>query len=225
MATPKCLARCLQRRASIFQRLAIAYMIDAEDLIRYCQPSWIWSRLQSLALTSRLLRDESDKREQISQLLCQAASLAMRMPQLHTFILCNGWKRNTAAFIYHIDQHSASITWRGIWHLDFNPAVVDSGESVSSERQYRLQYNPREYSRIILSWRCDLSSSIALPGHSPVVTVADPEGGSLATGATLSSHALAVNLSLRLFYLFIYLKKKKKKNFLVYYKFLSKDTI
>lgn len=115
------------------QHLAISFMISAEELFRRCQSAWCWPHLQSLALTSRLLQDGADRRDQIEALLCRASVLVQQMPKLHTFVLWNGGKAHACAFIYRIDRGRASVTWRGSWHLEFRPLVVGSWQLAASK--------------------------------------------------------------------------------------------
>ncbi|KAI1469211.1 uncharacterized protein F4812DRAFT_470273 [Daldinia caldariorum] len=111
-------------KSLILQHLSISFMINAEELFRHCQSTWSWLHLQSLALTSQLLQDDWEKRKQIEALLCRARVIVQNMPKLHTFVLWNGGKAHACAFIYRTDRDSASITWRGTWHLVLSPRVV-----------------------------------------------------------------------------------------------------
>ncbi|KAI1411399.1 hypothetical protein F5Y13DRAFT_200974 [Hypoxylon sp. FL1857] len=130
------------------QHLAISFLVNAEVLFRHCQPTWSWLHLQSLALTSQLLQDDGEKRSQIEVLLCRARVLVHNMPKLHTLVLWNGGKGHACAFIYRVDRDSASITWRGTWHLELSPLVVKSWQiafsklpcSEHSELQVRQQH-------------------------------------------------------------------------------------
>ncbi|KAI1351299.1 hypothetical protein F5Y01DRAFT_283347 [Xylaria sp. FL0043] len=106
------------------QHLAISFMVSAEDLFRHCQSTWRWSRLQSLALTSQLLQDDWEKRNRIPDLLYQAGTHVQNMPLLHTLVLWNGGKAHACAFIYRVGRDTASVTWRGTWHLELSPQVV-----------------------------------------------------------------------------------------------------
>lgn len=115
------------------QHFAISFMINAEQLFRHCQSTWSWSHLQSLALTSQLLQDDWEKSEQIETLLCRAGVLVQKMPKLHTFVLWNGGKGHACAFIYRIDRDSASVTWRGTWHLELSPIVIKSWQLAASK--------------------------------------------------------------------------------------------
>ncbi|KAI8956176.1 hypothetical protein F4801DRAFT_525706 [Xylaria longipes] len=115
------------------QHLAISFMVNAEELFRYCQSTWSWLNLQSLALTSQLLQDDWGKRNQIEALLCRAGVLVQKMPELHTFVLWNGGKAHACAFIYRVGRDSASVTWRGTWRLELSPLVVKSWQLVASK--------------------------------------------------------------------------------------------
>lgn len=113
-------AKCLT-----LNHLAISFLVNAEELFRHSESTWSWPHLQSLALTSQLLHNEWEKREQIEDLLCRASDLARKMPKLHTFVLSNGGKAHACAFIYRVDGDRASITWRGTLNLEFSPRVVE----------------------------------------------------------------------------------------------------
>ncbi|KAF4997771.1 hypothetical protein FDECE_11993 [Fusarium decemcellulare] len=118
------------------QHLAVSFMVDAEQVFQRCQPKWIYPNLQSLALTSQLLQDGGEKREQIEALLFQASVLARRMPRMHTFVLWNGGKGHACAFIYRNDGDTASITWRGTWHLELNSREVESWQLAASKPRF-----------------------------------------------------------------------------------------
>ena len=109
-------------------------MVDAEDFFQACQPAWSWENLQSLALTSQLLRATGSPRE-IDILLYEAGAAALRMPSLRTLVLGNGRKGIACAFIYHTDRYHASITWRGTWETKLSPRVVEVWERVALERR------------------------------------------------------------------------------------------
>lgn len=116
------------------QHLAISFMVNAEELFRQCQSTWSWSHLQSLALTSQLLQEDSEKRKQMKVLLWRAGVLVQQMPKIHTFVLWNGGKAHACAFIYRIDRDSASVTWRGTWHLELHPLVVEEWQLAASKQ-------------------------------------------------------------------------------------------
>ncbi|OIW33647.1 hypothetical protein CONLIGDRAFT_711518 [Coniochaeta ligniaria NRRL 30616] len=127
------------RRSLELEHLSVSYMTDAAHFFQGCMPlgqhsdreSWTWQHLQSLALTSRGLRRTGNRRE-INALLVQAASVALRMPKLHTLVL---WHDTDAcAFIYTWDPaRGARITWRGTWELDLDVDVVQMWQSVATK--------------------------------------------------------------------------------------------
>ncbi|KAI1255836.1 hypothetical protein MGN70_002576 [Eutypa lata] len=127
------LGAVLASKSLDLQHLAISFMINAEEFFPRCQSTWSWPHLQSLALTSQLLQDNWEKREQITALLCQAGDLVQKMPKIHTFVLWNGGKAHACAFIYRVDGDSASVTWRGTWHPELSPLVVESWELAASK--------------------------------------------------------------------------------------------
>lgn len=145
------------------QHLAISFMINAEELFRHCRSMWSWSHLQSLALTSQLLRDDGEKREQIEALLCRAGVLVQKMPRLHTCVLWNGGKGHACVFIYRIDSNSASITWRGTWHLELRPVVVKSWQLAASKLPLSKLQIKRECIRGVIESHGDAIYHLELP--------------------------------------------------------------
>ncbi|KAL5093032.1 hypothetical protein Trisim1_011828 [Trichoderma cf. simile WF8] len=117
------------------QHLSISFMINAESLFQQCQSDWIWPRLQSLALTSKLLRHEPEYRGRITDLLRRAGVLAQQMPMIHTFVLWNCEKAHACAFIYRVEKGTASVTWRGTWNFKLRPRVVNEWQAVASKRR------------------------------------------------------------------------------------------
>ncbi len=146
------------------EHLAVSFLVGAEEIFRHCQSTWSWSRLQTLALTSHLLRKPGDEGEyrQIEALLCRAGVLAKNMPELHTLILWNGGKAHACAFIYRGEGEKASITWRGTWHLDLSAPVVESWQLVASKLSYELQIQ-HEYVEGIVSSPGDALYHLELP--------------------------------------------------------------
>jgi hypothetical protein len=127
-------------RSLDLEELAISYMVNAEDFFQACTPAWTWQRLQSLAITSRLLRNTAGSRRKIDTLLYKAGITALQMPRLHTLVLWNGTKGNACAFIYHAGRHGANITWRGTWDMELSPRVVTAWQRVAFEiHSYELR--------------------------------------------------------------------------------------
>jgi hypothetical protein len=120
-------------RSLDLDQLSVSYMVNAEDFFQACTPTWTWQRLQSLALTSQLLR-QMGSREETDALLYQAGITALRMPRLQTLVLWNGTKGDACAFIYQCtDRDGAHVTWRGTWDLELSPRVVEVWERVALE--------------------------------------------------------------------------------------------
>ncbi|PKK55139.1 hypothetical protein CI102_159 [Trichoderma harzianum] len=117
------------------QHLSISFMVNAEAFFQKCQSDWTWPRLQSLALTSKLLRHEAEHRDPITNLLLRAGVLAQQMPMIHTFVLWNCEKAHACAFIYRVERGTASITWRGTWKLKLRSRVVKAWQVVASKRR------------------------------------------------------------------------------------------
>lgn len=146
------------------QHLTLSFIINAEDLFQYCQSTWEWSHLQSLALTSQVLHcdDDGKKHKQIQGLLCQAGVFAKKMPKLRTFIIWNGGKAHACAFIYRTDGNSASVTWRGTWHMDLSASVIKSWQLVASKLRCKLQIT-QECIRGVINSHGDAIYHLELP--------------------------------------------------------------
>ncbi|GAB1317024.1 Oxoglutarate iron-dependent oxygenase protein [Madurella fahalii] len=129
------IAAAFAARSVELQQLSVAYMVNAEDFFGHaaCNSSWTWHHLTSLALTSQLLRDTTQSRKGIDDLLYVAGITARRMPKLQAFVLWNGMKGEACAFIYHRDGGRASITWRGTWDMQLSPRVVKAWQYVATE--------------------------------------------------------------------------------------------
>jgi hypothetical protein len=109
------IAAAFASRSRDLEQLSVSYMVNAEDFLGACLPSWNWPRLESLALTSQLLKDGWGRREDIDALLYGAGTTALRMPRLRTLAIWDGREGNACAFIYHTDRYYAYVTWRGTW--------------------------------------------------------------------------------------------------------------
>ncbi|PKK40878.1 hypothetical protein CI102_15367 [Trichoderma harzianum] len=129
------------RKSLGLKHLAVSFMVDAKDVLRHCKPAYTWPQLKTVALTSQLLKEDAnlnpDSQGRIKDLLCRAAAIAKRMPELDTFVLWNGAKGDACAFIYRVKGSKASITWRGTWDLEMSPKVVETWNSVALTRSWR----------------------------------------------------------------------------------------
>ncbi|KAK4067030.1 uncharacterized protein Triagg1_8030 [Trichoderma aggressivum f. europaeum] len=117
------------------QHLSISFMIPAEAFFRQCESTWTWSHLQSLALTSKLMRHEAEHRRAVKVFLRRAGEVAQQMPKMHTFVLWNCENSHACAFIYRVERGTASLTWRGTWNLKLSSLVVEPWQVVASKRQ------------------------------------------------------------------------------------------
>ncbi|WAO96759.1 Hypothetical protein NCS54_01444300 [Fusarium falciforme] len=125
-------AAALASKSLNLEHLSVSYMASADDFFKACLPTWTWHRLQSLALTSGLLR-RTESRRDIDYLLYKAGSVALQMPRLHTMVIWDGIKGNACAFIYHVNGEGAHITWRSTWEMELTPRVVKAWERVALE--------------------------------------------------------------------------------------------
>ncbi|KAK4153544.1 hypothetical protein C8A00DRAFT_43548 [Chaetomidium leptoderma] len=150
-------------RSLDLEQLSVSYMVNAEDFLGACLQSWTWPRLESLALTSRLLHDDWECREDVDTLLYGAGMAALRMPKLRTLAIWNGRAGNACAFIYHTDGNYAYVTWRGTWEMDLSPRVVEVWERVALEsRSCPLRVTKQQVQGVIGS-HGDAIHRLALP--------------------------------------------------------------
>ncbi len=104
----KGLSAVLASQTLNLHHVSLSFIVGAEELFRRCQPSWTWQYLQSLVLTSELLQDDWEKRDQLSALLLRASKFVQNMPSIHTFVIWNGGKSHACAFIYSVDKDGRS---------------------------------------------------------------------------------------------------------------------
>lgn len=130
------IAAAFAARSVDLEQLSVAYNVNAEDFFdrAACNPSWTWHRLESLALTSQLLRD-TQGRKGIDALLYVAGVTARRMPRLRAFVLWNGIQGQACAFLYQTGAGRASITWRGTWYMQLSSRVIEAWQCVATENQ------------------------------------------------------------------------------------------
>ncbi|KAH8912505.1 hypothetical protein BR93DRAFT_81812 [Coniochaeta sp. PMI_546] len=133
VADPR-IAAAFAARSVELEHLSVAYMVNAEDFFHRAarNSSWTWNRLESLALTSQLLRD-TQSRKDIDALLCEAGITALRMPRLQALVLWNGIKGEACAFIYRAHRGRTSITWRGTWDMQLSSRVIEAWQCVATE--------------------------------------------------------------------------------------------
>ncbi|KAI7778057.1 hypothetical protein LA080_002632 [Diaporthe eres] len=122
---------CSAKASRQLQHLSVSFAIDAQDFFLPFWPQplttstevaqeWVWSSLETLALTSQLLRDPGQPESDINRLLEAASFAVRRMPRLHTLELWNGNGNDHACiFRYSYDPTSRrpSLFWRGTWPI------------------------------------------------------------------------------------------------------------
>ncbi len=121
------------------EHLAASFIVDASHFFEI-EPSWEWSNLTSIVLTSNLLTPDKDHIE-IGVMLRAAAAAAIKMPQLETMEIWNGRKGLAALFKYQVfrDTQEATITWRGTWRFTMEPSIMQAWEAIISQCDgYRL---------------------------------------------------------------------------------------
>ena len=122
------------------EHLSASFIVDARDFFHAIHSTWVWSKLLSLVLTSRLLVP-SESHVEINGILQAAAAAVMKMPRLNAMELWNGGKGSACVFRYQAyrGHRSAAITWRGNWSLPLEPRVIRSWQAVARQRgRYQL---------------------------------------------------------------------------------------
>ncbi|KAI0836554.1 hypothetical protein F5Y06DRAFT_305293 [Hypoxylon sp. FL0890] len=116
------------------EHLAASFMVDASYFFQAREPSWLWPKLTSLVLTSRLLTPDRSPTD-INDMLQAAAETAMKMPKLETMEIWNGRVGLATLFRYQSvgARRPAVVTWRGTWGLDLEPSVIRAWEAVALE--------------------------------------------------------------------------------------------
>lgn len=117
------------------EHLAASFVSDASHFFDACQKWNIWPRLESLALTSNVLKSQQQS-VYINDLLETIALVAMKMPRLKSMELWNGRAGFAGVFQYQIfeSNRTAKITWRSTWDLPLEPRVLKAWQAVASER-------------------------------------------------------------------------------------------
>jgi len=115
----------LAYRSVGLERLFASYMVDANDFLKACKPNWMWDKLTALTLTSNLLPLCNPQPFAINQMLVNAGTAALRMPQLRKMVIWNGMKRNACAFRYQVTANSTTLGWCGTWDLELDVDVLN----------------------------------------------------------------------------------------------------
>ncbi|KAH7165780.1 hypothetical protein EDB81DRAFT_780390 [Dactylonectria macrodidyma] len=120
-------------RASLhLTTLSASFMADAGYFFAARQDLWMWDKLTSLALTSRVLTNDADTLD-INNMLRDAAAAALKMPRLDTMELWNGRRGVAMLFRYQRarDGQSAIITVRGTSELALGIATTQAWDVVA----------------------------------------------------------------------------------------------
>ncbi|KAF3809063.1 hypothetical protein GCG54_00011259 [Colletotrichum gloeosporioides] len=124
-------------RSLNLEHLSAAFIVEARDFFKSCQPSWVWEHLQSLVLTSDTLSHKA-KLEDVFNLLQNAAKAALSMPRLHTLTLWSTGQRQACKFSYQVNP--ALVTWRGTWDLKLDSRTIQDWTKVARKQgQHDLQ--------------------------------------------------------------------------------------
>ena len=117
------------------EHLAASFVSDASHFFGACQKWNIWPRLESLALTSNVLKSQQQP-DYVNDFLERIALVAMKMPRLESMELWNGGAGFAGVFQYQIfeNDRTAKITWRGTWDLPLEPRILKAWQAVASQR-------------------------------------------------------------------------------------------
>lgn len=110
------------------EHFSASFLVDAGLFFASCKPSWTWTNLTSLTLTSPVLAPKAAQSD-IVKMINSAATVVCRMPKLETMELWNGRKRMATLFQYQ-SKHVA-ITWRSTWDFTLLDLVIPAWEVVA----------------------------------------------------------------------------------------------
>lgn len=119
------------------EHFSASFIVDASYFLAP-QPSWQWSNLKSLALTSTLLTPD-ERPAEISAMLEAAAAAATKMPLLRVMEIWNGRRGLAALFKYRLleDARQSTVTWKSTWESTVTPFVLRGWEAVARQRGSR----------------------------------------------------------------------------------------
>ncbi|PLN80792.1 hypothetical protein BDW42DRAFT_194164 [Aspergillus taichungensis] len=118
------------------EHLSASFIVDASHSLNACEPSWKWTRMTSLVLSSQLLTPDECPVKIDDTMLLTAARVALRMPNLESMEIWNGQEGFAMFFRYQLtgQDKPAVPTWRGTWGLTLRSAVVEAWEVVALSR-------------------------------------------------------------------------------------------
>lgn len=136
---------CLAQTSTRLEQLSVSFNVDAELFFQSATApgsrSWTWDRLDTLALTSRLLGPRRARGLQgasaLTKLLCNAGAAALRMPKLNLIEIWDGSRGNACLFRYHRELYSCSVTLKGTWLPSLGPLVLQAWDKVALEQTGR----------------------------------------------------------------------------------------
>lgn len=137
----RALAGFFAKKSMQLKHLSVAFVIDAADFFRACDPEWRWNELRSLTLTAKALVRETQPGETYQQLQA-AARVALGMPKLESLTLWNGDVGEACGFVYRRYQDDVSITWRANWEFELGSEVRSAWEAVAK------MHSPRSALRV-----------------------------------------------------------------------------
>ena len=121
------------------EHLSASFIVDARHFFQARQSTWVWNKLTSLTLTSRILSSDKDL-EEINDTLQAAAVTAVKMPMLNTMELWNYGRGLACVFRYQVPRGKRpTITWRGNWDILLEPRVIQSWQAVTLEPAASLE--------------------------------------------------------------------------------------
>ncbi|KAM5356659.1 hypothetical protein ACJ41O_003305 [Fusarium nematophilum] len=137
------LSRALSKHSRHLEHVSGAFLVDAEGFFQGFYPSsphppdlTPWANLQTLALTSPLLRP-AIYYGRIASLLMTAGRAAALMPRLRVMEIWNGGSGHATIFRYSILDGTPTITWASNWgpNIVLGRRLKDCWAAVRSDRE------------------------------------------------------------------------------------------
>lgn len=123
----------LERMAQNLEHLSLSFVFDAAD---FFGDRWTWKHLQTLALTSNLLRPNG-RQSAIRDLLVNMGEAAYCMTKLRTLVLWNGAVGHAFAFVYRVEGAYGYVSRRGTWDLEMDDDVKGTWERVANRQELK----------------------------------------------------------------------------------------
>ncbi|KAH8676032.1 hypothetical protein BX600DRAFT_432565 [Xylariales sp. PMI_506] len=140
-------ARAATNASLQLQQFSASFIIDASHFLNAVEPSWNWPHLTTLTLTSQLLnaREASDS-DSIHDMLEEAASMALKMPNLKVLQIWNGRQGSAALFKYRFDGSACAVlSWKATWKLSLRPRTVKAWEAVADAHNRNNYFKVEEF--------------------------------------------------------------------------------